>query len=75
MPAKTDLDAAQARRKVVLRLIRESILNRGYPPSVSELQRETGVGSSLTTRRDLEVLEASGQIERDPGVPRGIRLV
>lgn len=71
----TTLDQAQTRRRKVLRLIRESLSDRGYPPSISELAASTGVASTLTIRRDLEKLERDGKIERDPGVTRGIRLV
>lgn len=71
----TTLDQAKIRRRKVLRLIRESLNSRGYPPSISELATATGVASTLTIRRDLERLEADGKIERDPGVTRGIRIV
>lgn len=74
MPTREELDRAAARRKVVLRLIRQHITRQGYPPSVSELAAETHV-TKLTIRRDLETLVADGKIERDRGVTRGIRLV
>lgn len=75
MPATSDLERAATRRRRVLRLIRESIASRGYPPSISELTRDTGVSSTLTIRRDLGKLERDGKIERDPGIPRGIRVL
>lgn len=74
MPAPDDVARAARRRTKVLKLIRKSIADRGYPPSVSEIARETKV-STLTTRRDLSALEADGKIERDPKVGRGIRIV
>lgn len=74
MPAPDDVAKAALRRRRVLRLIRKAITERGYPPSISELSRATGV-STLTTRRDLESLEKSGKIERDPRVTRGIRVL
>jgi repressor LexA len=69
------LAEATRRRAQVLKLIKQSINERGYPPNVRELQESTGVGSTLTIRRDLTVLAQEGRIERDPGVERGIRLV
>lgn len=75
MPTPTEIDGAARRRADVLDLIGEAIRVKGYPPSVSELQEATGVGSSLTIRKDLEVLARDGKIERDAGVTRGIRLL
>lgn len=74
MPAPLDVENAARRRLDVLRRIRTAIATKGYPPSVSELAKATDV-STLTTRRDLERLERDGKIERDPGVPRGIRVL
>jgi DeoR/GlpR family transcriptional regulator of sugar metabolism len=74
MPAQADLDKAAKRRDDVLASIATSISERGYPPSISELARETGV-STLTTRRDLDSLVTQGKIERDAKVDRGIRLL
>lgn len=73
MPSPADIARAEARRVRVVELIAESLTARGYPPSVSELAAATGV-STRQTRVDLTTLEAAGIIERDPGVPRGIRL-
>lgn len=75
MPSTTDLERAATRRRKVLRLIRDSVATKGYPPSISELQHETGVSSTLTIRRDLDKLERDGKIQRDPGVTRGIRVL
>jgi repressor LexA len=74
MPAPADLATAKARRVDVLRLIRTAVATNGYPPSISEISKATGV-STLTTRRDLERLERDGSIERDPKVTRGIRVL
>lgn len=73
MPAQDDVARAAARRRKVLRLISTAISTKGYPPSVSELARATKV-STRTIRVDLTRLEEAGEIERDPGVGRGIRL-
>lgn len=66
---------ATRRRASILRLIREHLAEKGYAPSVSEITRATGVASTLTTRRDLDVLAEEGKIERDAKVARGIRLL
>ena len=74
MPAHDDIERAKARRRRVLRLIRESISTRGYPPSISELAAATKV-STRSIRVDLDKLAEAGKIERDPKVTRGIRLL
>lgn len=46
----------------------------GAPPTIEELRREIGVGSTRTVLRYLRWLEEGGRIERRPG-SRGIRLI
>ena len=46
----------------------------GRSPSLEELRRELGVGSTRTVFRYLQMLQEDGAIERRPGAP-GVRLL
>ena len=61
-------------REDVLEAIRRLLVRRGVPPTVEELRRELGVGSSRTIHRYLTWLEEENDIERWEGA-RGIRLL
>lgn len=47
--------------------------HRGYPPSIREIARGAYLAPS-TVIRHLDRLEAWGLIEREPNLPRSIRL-
>ena len=58
----------------VLEAIQRWIVANGAPPTIEELRRTLGVGSTRTILRYLEALEKAGQIERWPGA-RGLRVL
>jgi repressor LexA len=58
----------------VLETLRTWIATRGTPPTVEELRRELGVGSSRTALTYLRNLEDSGRIQRWSGA-RGMRIL
>lgn len=58
----------------VLSAIERWIVAHGLPPTIEELRKVLGVGSTRTVLRYLETLEEAGQIERWPGA-RGLRLL
>lgn len=58
----------------VLRAIQRSVLNRGISPTIEELRKELGVGSTRTVLRYLQQLEEAGFIERWRGA-RGLKLL
>lgn len=62
----------QLTREEVLQAINESFIRRGLPPTIEELRRKLGVGSSRTVLRYLRWLEDEGDIERWSGA-RGVR--
>ncbi len=62
----------QLTREEVLKAINESFINRGLPPTIEELRRVLGVGSTRTVLRYLKWLEDEGDIERWSGA-RGLR--
>lgn len=60
-------------REQVLEAIQQWIRRSGYPPTIDELRRAMGVGSTRTIMRYLEWLEQEGDIRRWPGA-RGLQL-
>jgi repressor LexA len=62
------------RDEEVLEILRTWIATRGTPPTVEELRKKLGVGSSRTALRYLQNLEAAGQIQRWSGA-RGMRIL
>jgi repressor LexA len=61
-------------REEVLKAINESFINRGLPPTIEELRKRLGVGSTRTVLRYLRWLEDEGDIERWTGA-RGVRAL
>jgi repressor LexA len=64
----------QLSREEVLKAINESFINRGLPPTIEELRKKLGVGSTRTVLRYLRWLEDEGDIERWTGA-RGVRAL
>jgi len=58
----------------LLRAINQLFIKTGIPPTIEELRRSLGVGSTRTILRYLKWLEDEGDIERWPGA-RGLRLL
>ena len=54
--------------------IRQSVKDRGYPPSVTELSKQFGLGRA-TIHLELNRLVEQGKIIRAPNVARGITIV
>ena len=61
-------------RKILEELERFQTRN-GYPPSIREIGRRTGISSTSVVNYYLDQLESEGYIERDRNVSRGIRVV
>jgi repressor LexA len=47
---------------------------RGYPPTVRDIQSGCGISSTSVVDYHLKVLEKEGHIRRDPEISRGIEL-
>lgn len=58
----------------VYRLIRESICERGFPPTRTEIADTLGYKSINSVSVHVEALVAKGAIEVDRGLARGLRL-
>lgn len=63
------------RQQQVLDYIRETVDERGYPPSVREIGEAIGLSSPSTVHSHLNSLVAAGAIKRDPTKPRAIMVV
>ena len=63
------------KQQEILEFIKESILNRGYPPAVREICEAVHLRSTSSVHSHLETLEKNGYIRRDPTKPRVIEIV
>lgn len=64
-----------ARQAQVLSLIRSSLDDRGYPPSVREIGESMGIKSTNGVNDHLKALIRKGYIERDGRGSRTLRLI
>lgn len=67
-------EGVEEQERRILECIRDFIYERGYPPTVRDIARETGISSTSVVDYYLRRLERAGWIERDPRSSRGIRL-
>ncbi|WP_067898420.1 transcriptional repressor LexA [Nocardia vaccinii] len=67
--AGTDLTA---RQRKVLEVIRTSVTERGYPPSIREIGDAVGLTSTSSVAHQLRALERKGYLRRDPNRPRAV---
>lgn len=67
-------EGVEEQERRILESIRDFIYERGYPPTVRDIARETGISSTSVVDYYLRRLERAGWIERDPRSSRGIRL-
>ncbi|MCW4353327.1 transcriptional repressor LexA [Hoyosella sp. YIM 151337] len=61
-----------ARQREVLDVIRASVNDRGYPPSVREIGEAVGLTSTSSVTHQLRALERKGYLRRDPHRPRAV---
>lgn len=63
------------RQRRVLEVIRDSVDQRGYPPSLREIGERVGLTSPSSVAHQLKMLERKGHLRRDPHRPRAIEVV
>ena len=63
------------KQQEILEFIKESILNRGYPPAVREICEAVHLKSTSSVHSHLETMEKNGHIRRDPTKPRAIEII
>ena len=61
-----------ARQRAILDVIRESVDQRGYPPSIREICESAGLASTSSVAHQLTMLERKGFLRRDPNRPRAV---
>jgi repressor LexA len=64
--------ALTARQRAILDVIRDSVEQRGYPPSIREICEAAGLASTSSVAHQLTVLERKGYLRRDPNRPRAV---
>ena len=62
------------KQEEIYNVIKESILNKGYPPSVREIGELVGLKSTSSVHAHLNTLEKKGYIRKDPTKPRTIEI-
>ena len=60
------------RQRAILTMIRQSVEERGYPPSVREIGEAVGLTSPSSVSYQLSTLERMGLLRRDPNRPRAL---
>jgi SOS-response transcriptional repressor LexA len=62
------------RDRDILRFIGEHNDRHGFPPTIREIGEGVGLRSSSTVHAHLQYLEDVGQLTREPGLTRALRL-
>ncbi|GAB77326.1 repressor LexA [Austwickia chelonae] len=63
------------RQKDILEVIRSSVHQRGYPPSLREIGEAVGLTSPSSVAHQLSTLERKGYLKRDQNRPRAVEVV
>ncbi|ORV50811.1 ArsR family transcriptional regulator [Mycolicibacter engbaekii] len=64
--------ALTPRQRTILSVIRASVNERGYPPSIREIGDAVGLTSTSSVAHQLRTLERKGYLRRDPNRPRAV---
>lgn len=64
-----------AKRQQIVDFILQFMEEKGYPPTVRDIQSGCGISSTSVVDYHLKVLEKEGHIRRDPEVSRGMELL
>jgi repressor LexA len=62
------------RQGKILQVIRDSVQQRGYPPSMREIGEAVGLVSTSSVSYQLSVLQRKGYLHRDVGRPRTVEV-
>ncbi|WP_028659414.1 transcriptional repressor LexA [Nocardioides insulae] len=69
-----DSSGLTPRQQRILATLRDSIEQRGYPPSMREIGQAVGLTSTSSVAHQLKTLEKRGYIRRDPHRPRALEV-
>ena len=72
LPDRDEGDRLTARQRAILEAIRDSVEQRGYPPSIREICEAAGLASTSSVAHQLRALERKGYLRRDPNRPRAV---
>jgi repressor LexA len=64
-----------AKQLSILEVIRRSVSDRGYPPSMREIGDAVGLSSLSSVTHQLNQLELAGYLRRDPNRPRALEVL
>ena len=80
-PASPETTATRRRtslsdkQQAILEVIQRSVSSRGYPPSMREIGDAVGLSSLSSVTHQLNQLELSGYLRRDPNRPRALEVL
>ena len=63
------------KQRAVMDVIQRSVRDRGYPPSMREIGDAVGLSSLSSVTHQLNQLELSGYLRRDPNRPRALEVL
>ena len=64
-----------SKQQEILEYIKNTILKKGYPPTVREICEAVRLKSTSSLHSHLETLERNGYIRRDPTKPRAMEIL
>ncbi len=62
------------KQRRIINFIERFLSDKGYPPSIRDIQAACGISSTSVVDYNLNILKSRGHIERDADVSRGIKL-
>jgi repressor LexA len=68
------MDELTSRQQRILQFIRQTVRERGYPPTVREIGEAVGLTSSSSVHAQLENLSRKGLLRKDATKPRAIEV-
>ncbi len=63
------------RQLQILEFMHRFVEEKGYPPSIRDIEEGVGISSTSVVHYNLKILEREGYLRRDPEVSRGIELI
>lgn len=67
--------ALSDKQRKIIAFLRTFIEDKGYPPSIRDIQAACGISSTSVVDYNLRILERNGYIRRDHDVSRGIEIL
>ena len=74
LASPTDMDDPTPRQQRILEVIRQTVQDRGYPPTVREIGEAVGLTSSSSVHAQLANLQRKGMLRKDASRPRAIEV-